>query len=186
MKIILKLLFRSVIGVIKFIKLERKCNTSLSFFIKWKTLSKGYISSNYINYNFKENKQSDYISDWQRLTTLNKINKGYDSLINDKILFHKFFFNNSLVVKSFAYIINSKLIDTYTGEIIEDKEKFLSSHKEDIIIKPSRGGGGRDVTLIKFKDFQTNKALNRFKDIISSNQDYVIQYRVVQDGLSSI
>src|SRR5699024_4410624 len=142
---------------------------------------KGFLSSNVINYDLLNNSYTDYLSDYDRFLKAHYINNGKDNIINEKILFHNYFKDNSLVVKPIGYIFNRKLLDFETNLPISSSD-FLKKQQEDIIVKPSTGGGGGGIVKLKIQDridIATEKQLNQ---LTHNNTNYVIQKFISQTG----
>src|SRR5699024_12780989 len=74
---------------------EKTSKSNLGFIKKIKYLTKGFSSEKYYLYNFKENNNRKYLSDYQKKKTY-KINNTYLIVIDNKILYEKKLKNNKL------------------------------------------------------------------------------------------
>src|SRR5699024_9069442 len=106
-----------------------------------------------------------------------KINPCHDELINDKFLFHDFFKENPRVVRPIALIKNKELLD------FESKDKIsvtsLRALDVDLVFKPQTGGRGKGIRVVRRND-DRNQSIEK---LLNSNDNYVIQKLILQDGL---
>lgn len=177
----IKKIFNFYLDVKKFIMYEIKQRNNIPFLKRIRYYKRGFLSSNMIVYNLKFNNHNDYVSDWVRFSKLSRINRGFDTIINDKIIFHNYFKNNPNVVQPLAYIYNNQIIDFENHNKI-DVEDFVKKLKEDIILKPSRGGGGGGVVKLTVKDMSYDILVKQIKNLLSTNVNYVIQEVIKQEG----
>jgi Sugar-transfer associated ATP-grasp len=133
---------------------EFKTLTPMPVMARLDMWTRGFFSAAWYRYEFyrKENKPSEYVSDYQENLIASKINKKIVSIyVDDKVIFPLFFKNFCPVVENFAFINNGKLIPQSTTVVFHSFDDIWNYIKTsgDIIIKPIGGSRGGKVNVFK-------------------------------------
>lgn len=113
---------------------------------------KGFTVNEYVWYDLKKNNYKNYISDYVRLKSRDKINNKYKFILDDKLIFEEIFRNYIKVPYNYGYVSNGHIYSLHNYEI--NNERFLDFIKEkrNIVIKYLNGGEGNGVYIIKYRN----------------------------------
>jgi len=148
---------------------------------------KGFWPDSYFLYN-TEGKSLDYfISDYKRIVKLSRLNDHYSYILDDKLVFEKFFDDS---IQSVGFIQESNVYNKKNNSVIALSIYLSNLVSEDkLIIKPRKGGGGEEVFILEYKQKRyliNGKEIN-YIDLIEKfkrSKDYLIYNYFNQIGFS--
>jgi len=148
---------------------------------------KGFWPDSYFSYKTTSYHLKYFISDYKRIVKLSTLNNPYSYILDDKLVFEKFFKD---AVRSVGLIKGSSVFLNKTNSLI-GLEVFLSSlhSKNKVFFKPRKGGGGRSVFTLEYKtkSYLINGREISLEDLIErlkKSQDYLVYDFFSQRGLS--
>ena len=179
----IKKLRQSILALQYLINEERSFDSHLNIICKLKCLTKGFSSEKYFLYNIKKNGFDKYLSDYQRHKT-QAINGPYSIVLNDKTLFYKLLSPKGVTPKFFGSIKRGNI---YINNIKSNNDELIQllKNKGSIIIKKNKGGGGKGIYRIEYKDsmFKINNeevTKEEFFKFMSNLDDYIISEYIQQ------
>lgn len=179
-----KNILRYVLAWLKLLKRERNASLGVGLANRIYSLSKGFLSDNYIVYNLSKNNSADYISDYVRMEKLPSLNNYRSVILDDKMLFFHYLKNTAPIVPIEAVIKNGKIYDTENNLL--NTTEFIET-TSNIVLKPVDGGGGSGIIIIEKIEgvYYINKKQADVTTIaaqISKLKNYIVNRRVVQTG----
>jgi hypothetical protein len=130
--------------------------TNVSLINKLKANFQGQAGDCWIIYNLKETNKGDYISDHEIFRS-KTINRQYNLIMDDKLLFNTVFGNYVKVPKIFAYIDHGFMRDLDGNFLKTDDILALTRKEKVLIIKPINGGGGNNVHILRDEEHSIDK-----------------------------
>lgn len=153
-------------------------------------MSKGFYSAHPLEYNFKENKYSDYVSDIENIK-IAYLNYPYGRLLRNKLVFSSFFNSYFQTPESYCLINKGKIepanIKTYINSVSALMELLT---KKRLILKPLFGTHGKGILLLEYigsNEYKVNKKTvnaNELENLIKSLDDYLVSEFIVQSTFS--
>lgn len=132
----------------------------ISFYLKLKLLSNGFLSEKYTLYRLDKYPWDLFLSDYD--TSISRyINEPYNEIISNKYIFSKLV-NSCIKVPCLYGVVLKGTIYFEGHHCWED----LKDNKSSLVLKPVSGGGGKGVYILKPTDNVENFLLN-FDRIIS-------------------
>lgn len=145
---------RSRMGVIR---LDLKSNWPLGWLKRFKMWKLGFLSDKYAAYDLKRNENHLYTTDYQEIIA-RFINYPYSEVLNNKLIFERFYREHIKVPKSYAIIDNGliyeyRLSDKSYNEpktnIGPELEKLAEQYGK-LVMKPIKGAMGAGVMIVGF------------------------------------
>ncbi len=148
----------------------------------------GFLSDQYILYDFKNNDKKEYLSefDWHKSRF---INEPYDFMLNNKIACTQVLKPHVSMPKILAFR-NKEIISTMEdGDVSYEDAIEKIKEARNVFIKPTSAGKGNGVSLIKFseykfyiddKEVEEEDVLNYLKD----NEDWFLTEAIEQHRYS--
>lgn len=150
----------------KYIVLNKKSDYKISIFKKLKFALKGFSVNEYIWYNLDKNDYNDYISDYERLLSREKLNSNYKFILDNKLIFEEIFRNYIKVPANYGYISNGYIYSLHNYDINNNNIiKFIKNN--NIVVKVLKGCEGNGVYIIKYVNdkFEINGKIGTQKEI---------------------
>jgi len=148
---------------------------------------KGFWPDTYFLYKTNRLPLKYFVSDYKRIVKLSRLNNPYSYILDDKLVFEKFFKDT---IKSIGSLKGSDVFIKETNSLTGLKDFLNNLHsKNKIVFKPRKGGGGRSVITLEYK---TNSFIIDGREISLENlieklrqgQNYLIYNFFSQRGLS--
>lgn len=126
----------------------------------------GFTVNEYYIFNLKENDKAEYLSelDWFKSRM---INKPFDIILNNKIVFYEWIKNKVDTPQVFAYKWKAKTVETTNYKSIDELSRLIDLIKINgpVILKPVTEGKGNSVIKL-FIDNDENILINNSKVLI--------------------
>lgn len=170
------------------------------FFKEWKTnpLSlryaikayfTGFYPDAFIAYSLHENNYKNYLSDLSYYR-ISRPNGKRSIILDDKLLFERFFRGIMKVPINYSLILRGKIIPIDEGKTIESVDDILCYRKDGlfkIVLKPFRGDKGHGVTIVSVSKNmvqinQERMGFGEFRSFVSGLDGYIIT-EYIEQGL---
>lgn len=168
-----------------FIKKEKQYGNKSFSFNKITLFRKGFFSGHPIDYDFENNKYSDYVSDIENIK-IAYLNHPYGRLLRNKLVFSNFFNSYFKTPLCFA-VINKGGIEPVNPkiEIASFSNLIDLIQQKPLIMKPLMGTAGIGINLLEYQEnvFYVNKKeskIDQIKILVNSMQDYLVTEYIEQ------
>jgi glutathione synthase/RimK-type ligase-like ATP-grasp enzyme len=115
---------------------------------------RGYKSEDFVLYNLDENPSNDYISTIQEKFKTPLINREYQFVLNNKLVFYKLLVEfKEHLPEIYFVILNGQAYSADSGrKSYNNTIKYLIDQKTDFVIKKIYGGGGQNIFIFRNHD----------------------------------
>jgi hypothetical protein len=111
---------------------------------------RGLLSASYTLYSSAGHPLKLYLNDWARYMRTPRINGKWSVLLDDKCLFEQFFGGLVRVPRTHGLLVYGKFLPKpHTPEVRTLAELVERHGRDGIVFKPIRGGGGREIKILK-------------------------------------
>lgn len=164
---------RNIIESLKKIKfwlktvLFKKTDYNIPLMTRIRYAMKGFTVDECIWYNLKKNNYKEYISDYARKFSRDKINNNYKFILDDKLIFEEIFRNYIRVPHNYGYISNGHIHSLHDYNINNNNVIDFIKEKENVVLKMLKGYEGNGVFVIKYINnrFEVNGKRTSIKDL---------------------
>ncbi|MEQ8830242.1 MAG: sugar-transfer associated ATP-grasp domain-containing protein [Alphaproteobacteria bacterium] len=108
----------------------------------------GFLSESYVLYDLARNPRAHYLSDLDRSVSVRRINRDYGVVLDDKLVFENVMGHGGIPRPVlFGCLKDGLVVPVRPGPSATAFQDLLHNHRA-LVLKPARGGGGRDVSVV--------------------------------------
>jgi hypothetical protein len=115
----------------------------------------GFTRSSLVAYGLNESNVKNFLTDFELFKTIRVLNSDFSSILNNKIIFERFFYNyKHFIQKNYFFLQEGEINSLSTDVSINTWQDVLELiyRLSGIVFKPIVGNSGKNVCVIKAKD----------------------------------